>query len=57
MDAADEFIAPNFVQHDPQSPIGVRGIEAYKQFARYYLNAFQILTSPWTIRSLTARLS
>lgn len=40
LDAVDEMVAANFVQHDPQSPIGVRGIEGYKQFVRYYLTAF-----------------
>jgi steroid delta-isomerase-like uncharacterized protein len=40
LDAVDEMIAPNFVQHDPQSPVGVRGVDAYRQFVRYYLNAF-----------------
>jgi steroid delta-isomerase-like uncharacterized protein len=40
LSAVDEMIASDFVQHDPQSPITVRGIEEYKQFVRYYLNAF-----------------
>jgi steroid delta-isomerase-like uncharacterized protein len=65
LDAVDEMIAPNFVQHDPQSPIGVRGIEGYKQFVRYYLNAFpdchftvedvisdgQTVVTRWTVTS------
>jgi len=34
LDAVDEMIAPNFVQHDAQSPLAVRGIDAYKQFVR-----------------------
>jgi steroid delta-isomerase-like uncharacterized protein len=38
LSAADEIIAPNFVDHDPQS--SVQGIEGYKQFVRYYLTAF-----------------
>jgi steroid delta-isomerase-like uncharacterized protein len=40
LETADELIAPNFVLHDPQSPLPVKGAEAYKQFARYYFNAF-----------------
>ena len=40
LDAVDGFIAADFVQHDPQIANGVRGIEAYKQFVRYYLAAF-----------------
>ena len=38
LSAADEIIASNFVDHDPQS--SVQGIEGYKQFVRYYLTAF-----------------
>lgn len=38
LSAADEIIAPNFVDHDPQS--SVQGLEGYKQFVRYYLTAF-----------------
>lgn len=40
LDVVDEMIAANFVQHDPQSPVGVRGVDGYKQFVRYYLTAF-----------------
>jgi steroid delta-isomerase-like uncharacterized protein len=40
MDAVDEMIAADFAQHDSQSPLGVRGVEGYKQFVRHYLNAF-----------------
>lgn len=40
LDAVDEMIAPNFMQHDSQSPVAVRGIDGYKQFVRYYLTAF-----------------
>lgn len=63
VNAIDEMIASEFVQHDPQSPVGVRGIEGYKQFVRYYLNAFpdchftvndqifegQIVVTRWTV--------
>jgi steroid delta-isomerase-like uncharacterized protein len=38
LSAADELIASNFVDHDPQS--SVQGLEGYKQFVRYYLTAF-----------------
>jgi len=40
LNAVDEMIDPDFVQHDAQSPVTVRGIEGYKQFVRYYLTAF-----------------
>src|ERR1700741_310734 len=43
LDAVDEFIAADFVQHDPQAPDAVRGIEGYKQFVRYYRGAFRDL--------------
>ena len=38
LSVADELIASNFVDHDPQS--SVQGLEGYKQFVRYYLTAF-----------------
>ena len=38
LSTADELIASNFVDHDPQS--SVQGLESYKQFVRYYLTAF-----------------
>jgi steroid delta-isomerase-like uncharacterized protein len=40
LDAVDEMIAANFVQHHAQSPLGVRGVEEYKQFVRHHLSAF-----------------
>lgn len=40
LEVADELIAPNFVQHDPQSPFPINSVETYKQVVRYYLNAF-----------------
>ena len=40
VDLADEMIAGDFVQHDPQSPFPVQGLEAYKQFVQHYLKAF-----------------
>lgn len=65
LDAADEMLAPNLVAHDPQSPMAVRGIDEYKQFVRYYLNAFpdchitvedqiaegQMVMTRWTVTS------
>lgn len=38
LSTADELIASNFVDHDPQS--SVQGLEGYKQFVLYYLTAF-----------------
>jgi steroid delta-isomerase-like uncharacterized protein len=40
IDAVDEVIAADYVHHDPQSPNVPPGVEGYKQFVRYYLNAF-----------------
>jgi len=40
LDAVEEMISADFIQHDPQAPISVQGIEGYKQFVRYYLTAF-----------------
>lgn len=40
LDAVDEMMSADFISHDPQSPTAVRGTEEYKQFVRYYLNAF-----------------
>ena len=68
LDAVDEMIAPTFVQHDPQSPSVLSGVEGYKQFVRYYLTAFpdcnftvedqisqgQIVMTRWTVTSTHA---
>ncbi len=68
LDAVDEMIAPNFMQHDSQSPVAVRGIDGYKQFVRYYLTAFpdchftvedqmsegQMVATRWTVTSTHA---
>lgn len=65
LDAADDMIASDSVQHDPQSPLGIRGVEGYKQFVRYYLKAFpdthftvddqisegQTVVTRWTVTS------
>ena len=40
LDAVDKLIAADFVHHDSQSPLGVRGVEAYKHFVKHYLSAF-----------------
>lgn len=40
LDVVDELIAADIVHHDPQLPSPVKGVEGYKQFVRYYLNAF-----------------
>lgn len=39
IEVADELIAANYVHHDPQSP-PCNNLDQYKQFVRYYLNAF-----------------
>lgn len=39
LNVADELLAANYVHHDPQSMIP-NGIDGYKQFVSYYLNAF-----------------
>ena len=40
LNAIDELMAATYVHHDPQSPVVTSGIEGYKQFVSYYLNAF-----------------
>ena len=40
LEVADELMAADYVHHDPQSPDVAKGIEGYKQFVSYYLNAF-----------------
>ena len=40
LDAADELIAPDFVQHDPAMPEEVHGPEGFKNFAAAYRAAF-----------------
>lgn len=40
IDAADELISPAYVHHDPQSLQEPQGVDGYKEFVRYYLNAF-----------------
>lgn len=39
LEAADELVASTYTHHDPQSP-PCNGLEQYKEFVRYYLNAF-----------------
>jgi steroid delta-isomerase-like uncharacterized protein len=40
LDAADEIYAPDYVGHDPSNPEDVRGLEAAKQAAADYREAF-----------------
>jgi steroid delta-isomerase-like uncharacterized protein len=40
LDAADELIAPDFIDHDPAMPEEVRGPEGFKQFAAAYRLGF-----------------
>jgi predicted ester cyclase len=40
LDAADEVYAPDYVGHDPSNPEDVRGLEAAKQAASDYRQAF-----------------
>ncbi len=40
LDAADEIYAPNYVGHDPTNPEDIRGLEAAKQAAADYREAF-----------------
>lgn len=39
IDVADELIDTNYVHHDPQSP-PCNNLGQYREFVRYYLNAF-----------------
>ncbi len=40
LDAADELIAPDYVQHDPAMPEEARGPEGFKEFAAAFRAAF-----------------
>jgi predicted ester cyclase len=40
LDVADEIFAPNYVGHDPSNPQDIRGLEAAKQAAAGYREAF-----------------
>ncbi len=40
LDALDEFVSPEFVNHDPAIPEEVRGPEGFREIASGYLNAF-----------------
>jgi steroid delta-isomerase-like uncharacterized protein len=40
LDAADEIYAPDYVGHDPSNPEDIRGLEAAKQAAADYRQAF-----------------
>jgi steroid delta-isomerase-like uncharacterized protein len=43
LDAADEIYAPDYVGHDPSNPEDVRGLQAAKQAAAEYRQAFSDL--------------
>src|SRR5215207_4204368 len=40
LDAAEELIAPDFVDHDPAMPEDVRGPEGFKEYVRAFRSAF-----------------
>src|SRR5215207_10454783 len=40
LDAADELLAPDFVDHDPSMPEDVRGPEGFKEYVSAYRSAF-----------------
>jgi steroid delta-isomerase-like uncharacterized protein len=40
LDVIDELVAPDFVNHDPSDPGGIRGPEGLKKFVRTYRSAF-----------------
>ena len=40
LDAADEIYAPHYVGHDPSNPEDIRGLEAARQAAADYREAF-----------------
>ena len=39
LDAIDDLISANYIHHDANSP-AASGIDGYKQFVNYYMNAF-----------------
>ncbi|HEU5100870.1 MAG TPA: ester cyclase [Roseiflexaceae bacterium] len=52
LDALDDLIAHNFVDHSPYAQAGTAGIEGHKQFARMLRSGFP--DSQWTIDDLVA---
>jgi steroid delta-isomerase-like uncharacterized protein len=52
LDALDDLIADNFVDHSPYAQGGTAGIEGHKQFARMLRSGFP--DSQWTIDDLVA---
>ena len=43
LDAADELLAPDFVDHDPAMPEDVRGPEGFKEYVGAFRSAFSDL--------------
>ena len=43
LDADDELLAPDFVDHDPSMPEDVRGPEGFKEYVRAFRSAFSDL--------------
>ncbi len=52
LDALDDLVAGNFVDHSPYAQAGTAGIEGVKQFTRMIRSAFP--DSTWTIDDLVA---
>jgi steroid delta-isomerase-like uncharacterized protein len=40
LNAIDDLMSADYVHHDASSPAVPRGIDGYKQFVKYYMNAF-----------------
>ena len=40
LSAIDELMSADYVHHDPSSPAVPSGVDGYKQFVNYYMNAF-----------------
>ena len=40
MDVIDEYIAPNYIGHDPSEPDAIHGREGFRAFVQKYLTAF-----------------
>src|SRR4028118_1849686 len=43
LDAADELLAPDYVDHDPAMPEDVHGPEGFKEYVGAYRSAFSAL--------------
>ena len=40
LSAVDDLMSADYVHHDPSSPVVPSGVDGYKQFVNYYMNAF-----------------